>query len=180
MSSSLAYQSPWSGYGIPRSAWQNYKPQEAFSPESMSPSKEYEAEAESVALTFTLAPKEQMLLNLFTSFCIAGYKVGGWDGYNAKALDMDSLTNLFRLINNLPSFIPIPELVLEPTGELAAVWESKKGELVLSIDSDEKISFSQLDTKTLGQVLGSFNNNDYIFPEQISAILKVMLSEKAR
>lgn len=181
MNNAIAFDSTWGGSApATGSSWHAYKPPNAFSKESDTLSKLYQDEAKSVSLTYTLAPRVQKILNRFADFYSEEFMAKGWDGYEAKPLNRDSFNNLFQLICYMPSFIPIPELVPEPTGELAAVWESTKGELILSMDEDKRIAFSQLDTRTMGQVLGSFKAEDYNFPEQISAVLKVMLNEKAR
>ena len=48
----------------------------------------------------------------------------GWDGYEATQISREALDRSLILINALPDFSPLPELVPAPEGEIAFEWNS--------------------------------------------------------
>lgn len=64
-----------------------------------------------------------------------------WDGYGAKKLDPISVYNALTFVFCLPSYIPQPDLVAEPNGELGLQWQRNGKSFALSIDAGRAITF---------------------------------------
>lgn len=47
---------------------------------------------------------------------------GDWDGYDAEPISAESASGTFRVIDLLPEHILLPDVVPEPTGEIALEW----------------------------------------------------------
>lgn len=47
----------------------------------------------------------------------------GWDGYNARPISHTVYTNARAFLNELPSWLPAPDVVPEADGEIAIEWE---------------------------------------------------------
>lgn len=45
-----------------------------------------------------------------------------WDGYGASAVEVDTYLESRRFLQSLPTTIPIPEITVEPDGEIAFEW----------------------------------------------------------
>lgn len=45
-----------------------------------------------------------------------------WDGYGASPVTKDAVDEAWRLIQLLPAFVPVPEILAEPTGEIGLEW----------------------------------------------------------
>ncbi|MEC4685094.1 MAG: hypothetical protein VST71_05105 [Nitrospirota bacterium] len=58
----------------------------------------------------------------------------GWDGYDALPISEEAYLEARRLLESLPltSFIPMPEIIPEPTGEIGLEW-SKGPDMVFVI-----------------------------------------------
>ncbi len=67
----------------------------------------------------------------------------GWDGYDAEALSIGAFTDAKRFIELLPSNLPMPEIVPEPTGRIGLEWYLSKGNsLTVSLDGSGEISYA--------------------------------------
>jgi len=49
-------------------------------------------------------------------------KTQDWDGYGASAIDATTAANVRRFIEDLPAWLPTPEVVPESDGEIALEW----------------------------------------------------------
>lgn len=49
---------------------------------------------------------------------------GGWDGYDAEPVSSESAAVAQQLIDVLPEHIDVPNVVPEPSGEIALEWQS--------------------------------------------------------
>lgn len=68
-----------------------------------------------------------------------------WDGYGAKAINDDSYKNAFQFALSLPSNLPIPDIYVEPDGEVTFEWyEDKRKVLSISIGSKNKLAYAGL------------------------------------
>jgi len=66
-----------------------------------------------------------------------------WDGYGAEAISEDAYEEAKSIINLLPSSIPMPEIVAEPTGEIGFEWYKGKGQLfAISVGGRHRISYA--------------------------------------
>lgn len=52
-----------------------------------------------------------------------------WDGYGAAAISQDAYEEAEKIISLLPSSIPIPEIVAEPTGDIGFEWHKEIGQV---------------------------------------------------
>lgn len=69
-------------------------------------------------------------------------KMPGWDGYGAAPLSSDVLTEIRTLLEFLPSPLPAPDIVPEPTGAIGLEWRrGKDAILVLSVEGKGVISY---------------------------------------
>ncbi len=53
---------------------------------------------------------------------VSNAKEEDWDGYGGQAVDVLTSSNAKRFIFSLPSTIPVPEISIEPDGEIAFEW----------------------------------------------------------
>jgi hypothetical protein len=71
--------------------------------------------------------------------------VSGWDGYNAMAVERDTLTSTYRLIESLPLNFPRPSLGAEPDGHVTLEWhKSPSRTLSVSVDPDGYLHYAGL------------------------------------
>jgi len=75
----------------------------------------------------------------------AEHSVDNWDGYGAKAIDDESYKNAFNFALSLPTNLPIPEIYVEPDGEVAFEWyEGKRKVFSISIGSKNHLVYAGL------------------------------------
>jgi hypothetical protein len=72
----------------------------------------------------------------------------GWDGYGARRVDRDTINNGFVFIESLPSNIPMPEVSVEPDGELSFDW-------ICSARRQFSISLGRLNVMSYAGLFGS-------------------------
>lgn len=66
-----------------------------------------------------------------------------WDGYDAAAISEDAYEEAKKIINLLPSAIPMPEIVAEPTGDIGFEWRRDKGQVfVISVGGKHRITYA--------------------------------------
>lgn len=71
----------------------------------------------------------------------------GWDGYDARPISEAVYIEARRFIDCLPlaSFIPMPEIIPEPTGEIAFEWSREKRQIfVASVRGENEIVYAGL------------------------------------
>lgn len=71
----------------------------------------------------------------------------GWDGYDARPITEEAYLEAKRLIESLPftSFIPMPEIIPEPNGEIALEWsKGKRLVFVASVSGKNEIVYAGL------------------------------------
>lgn len=103
------------------------------------------------------------------------YSVDNWDGYDAKAIDNDSCQNAIRFALSLTPNIPIPEIYVDPDGEVTFEWyEGKRKVFSVSVGGKNKLSYAGLHgfSKTYGV---EYFYND--MPEIILNNIKRLYSE---
>ena len=77
-------------------------------------------------------PLDDALISLFEVYRECSYS--DWDGYDAVAISEDAYEEAQKIINLLPSSIPMPEIVAEPTGDIGFEWRRDKRQVfVLSV-----------------------------------------------
>lgn len=71
--------------------------------------------------------------------------VDNWDGYDAKAISIDSCREAIRFVRSLPTMIPLPEIAVDPDGEVALEWyEGPRKVFTVSIGSRNEITYAGL------------------------------------
>jgi hypothetical protein len=66
-----------------------------------------------------------------------------WDGYGAHAITEDTYEEAKKIIDILPSSIPTPEIIAEPTGDIGFEWRRGKGQVfVISVSDKHRISYA--------------------------------------
>ncbi len=73
--------------------------------------------------------------------------VPGWDGYDAQPISLEAYSEATKLIRSLPlvSFIPSPDIVPEPSGEIALEWyKSNRQVFVASVKGKGEIEYAGL------------------------------------
>jgi hypothetical protein len=78
----------------------------------------------------------------------------GWDGYCALPINDYSRRLAYKFIKRIPESIPLPEVVVDPDGEVSFDWYNERKEsFAVSISSDGLLSFAGLFQR--GNVYGS-------------------------
>ena len=72
-------------------------------------------------------------------------RVEDWNGEDAEAISFEALAEAEKLLSLLPSSIPTPELLPEPTGSIAFEWYQGRNRVyVLSTSGKKAIEFAGL------------------------------------
>ena len=94
--------------------------------------------SESVTFGRRLADARLTLLGMYRDCMRAD-----WDGYGASAITEDAFEEAKRIIELLPSSIEMPEIVAEPTGDIAFEWRRGRGRiLVISVSGKHRIAYA--------------------------------------
>lgn len=73
------------------------------------------------------------------------YSRENWDGYNAKAINMESYRNAVNFALSLPFNIPNPDIYVAPNGEVTFEWyEGKRKIFTISIGKENELTFAGL------------------------------------
>ncbi len=66
-----------------------------------------------------------------------------WDGYDASPISEKTYFEAVDLLKSLPPYLPLPEIIPEPTGELGFEWQSKKNFVyVISVGGHNQITYA--------------------------------------
>lgn len=66
-----------------------------------------------------------------------------WDGYGAHPTTEDAYEEAQKIIDSLPSSIPAPEIVAEPTGDIGFEWCRGTGQIfVISVSGRHRITYA--------------------------------------
>ncbi|MEK6691492.1 MAG: hypothetical protein AABY78_09385 [Nitrospirota bacterium] len=94
----------------------------------------------SITITFG-RPLDEMRDSLLEIY--KGYSRMDWDGYGAHAITEDAYEEAKKIIGSLPSSIPPPEIVAEPTGDIGFEWSRGKGQIfVISVSGRHRITYA--------------------------------------
>ncbi len=73
------------------------------------------------------------------------YSKDNWDGYGAKAVSKESFENALRVALSLPMGVPIPEVDVMPSGQVAFIWsEGKRRVFSVVIGNRDDLSYAGL------------------------------------
>lgn len=81
------------------------------------------------------------------------YSKDNWDGYGARAISEASFENALRVALSLPTDIPVPEVDVVPSGQVAFIWSQGKRQVFsMIIGNGKELSYAGLFgvTKTYG------------------------------
>jgi len=83
----------------------------------------------------------------------ADCRVPDWDGYGARPISSRAVEVAFSILLELPGWLPLPEVVPEPDGEIGLEWDRGWATFVVSVSGNRLLTyagvFGQLD-KTHG------------------------------
>ena len=69
----------------------------------------------------------------------------GWDGYGALPVTQETYDEAVRFLSALPSWLPAPEIVPEPDGDIGFEWNFGKNRmLAASVDGTNRITYAGL------------------------------------
>lgn len=69
--------------------------------------------------------------------------VADWDGYGAYPLSKDSLFEAYKFIELIPSSLPMPQVIAEPSGEIGLEWHKDRGlSFAISFSGKNMISYA--------------------------------------
>lgn len=97
-----------------------------------------------------------------------------WDGYDAHPIDQVSVRYAVQFIGLLPNHISYPELLPEPSGNLAMTWKNKNYHFMLGIDSNGHISYGGTHSK--GKIYGTskIKHTDNAIDEELIEVLEMV------
>ncbi|MFH1653873.1 MAG: hypothetical protein ABIE74_07430 [Pseudomonadota bacterium] len=98
--------------------------------------------------------------------------VANWDNEGAASISEKSIKYAIDFIGLLPNTISLPELVPEPSGELAMVWWKNGFHLALGIDNDSNAAYGAT-TPSKGKIFGDFKFKYEIPLELIQLLEKI-------
>ncbi len=94
---------------------------------------------------------------------------GDWDGYDAEPISTESVFGAFQVIDLLPEHILLPDVVPEPTGEIALEWRVGEEKLFTLSVSGSSIVYAGI----FGQYDKQYGEERFfnVLPSTISRIL---------
>lgn len=111
-------------------------------------------------------PKARALEQLAS--LIAECALPDWDGYGARPVDPWAAQAAEKIIRALPEGFPIPELAVDPDGEVSLDWiGSRYRRLSMSVGSGARLPFAWLDGTDKGHAVSGFDGQQ--LPERLLA-----------
>ncbi|MFQ5787652.1 MAG: hypothetical protein ACE5H1_06690 [Thermodesulfobacteriota bacterium] len=120
-------------------------PTVGFGPDSLKLEEYYYSIVREFRKAETLGRMEEALQSLNEVVMECSEK--GWDGYDARPIAEAAYNDARRLIENLPltSFIPMPEIIPEPGGEIGLEWSKGSRQVfVVSVIGDNEVIYAGL------------------------------------
>jgi hypothetical protein len=68
----------------------------------------------------------------------------GWDGYNAEPIKKEALLEAMKLLIILPSTIPLPKILPEPSGGITFRWRSGIKSLLMAVKGNRHINYATI------------------------------------
>lgn len=97
------------------------------------------------------------------------YNLDGWDGYDASPISKDSTLVAKNFLQNLPDWVIPPEVVPEPTGDIAFEWNKRDIVFSISFRHNKLIHAGILGTEK--------NHGETSFIDEISPTILQILSK---
>lgn len=122
----------------------------------------------------TQATREARLARILNYLLSEEFSVSNWDKCDAEPIKKDAISHVYAILRNIPKHLPLPEVVVEPTGDIGMDWTAPKAELAASVDEKGVLSFACLSSQgeeTFGS--GKIQNEKFLpknFLEMLSSI----------
>jgi len=98
-----------------------------------------------------------------------------WDGYGAKSVNFNSYMEATKLLQNFPINIPLPEVAIDPDGEIALEWSAGRDKLFsVSIGAMKSVTYAGIFGINKVRGTESFNNE---LPKTILEHIQRVFSE---
>lgn len=93
-------------------------------------------------LTYLKLKRESVLLKALIDAVEMALE-GGWDGYESEMVLPQAILSSARFIEVLPFDVPLPEVSVEPDGEIAFDWQGAVDRIFsVSLGENQKMSYS--------------------------------------
>ena len=103
-------------------------------------------------------PKENALNRLYK---LATECAGDWDGYGAEAVSQSAVERSAHFIRQLPEGLPLPEISVEPDGEIALDWSPTSTQTFsVSIGNADRMACAWVNGTKHGHVVAYSNNGE--------------------
>ena len=84
-----------------------------------------------------------------------------WDGYGAEAVSQNAVEHSVHFIRKLPEDLPLPEISVEPDGEIALDWSPTPTQTFsVSIGTADRMTCAWVNGTEHGHVVVSSNNGE--------------------
>lgn len=71
--------------------------------------------------------------------------VEDWDGYGATPMDLGTYVNVLEFLEAMPSHWPVPELSVEPDGDVSLEWIVEQERMLsISLGSTNRLSYAAM------------------------------------
>jgi hypothetical protein len=71
--------------------------------------------------------------------------IKGWDGYGADAVHPSAVLNAYAFIDAFPSNVPMPEVAVDPDGEISFDWfNAPRRQFSISVGANNVLSYAGL------------------------------------
>jgi hypothetical protein len=92
--------------------------------------------------TYTFGYRETTALHALSEIYLE-YSQENWDGYGAAPISPGAYEEAKKLLRLLPPYIRMPDILVEPAGDIAFEWWKSSGQVfVLSVRGKHKISYA--------------------------------------
>lgn len=65
-----------------------------------------------------------------------------WDGYGALPVSEDANYEARKILQLLPSSVPMPEVLPEPSGDIGLEWRKGRNHFVISVSGNNEITYA--------------------------------------
>jgi len=95
----------------------------------------------------------------------------GWDGEDAEPVDRIAAENAIELIRSLPRGLPMPEVAVDPDGEITLDWIVARSRLLtVSVGPTDQLAYAWLNGGHRGRAVIPFDG--HIFPQPLIRLIR--------
>ena len=99
----------------------------------------------------------------------------GWDGEDAEPVDRSAAENAIELIRSLPRGLPMPEVAVDPDGEITLDWIiSRTRLLTVSVGPTDQLAYAWLNGGHRGRAVLPFDR--HIFPQPLIRLIQDVMN----